>query len=97
MTSEEFNFVEWVFKITVGGLFALGAYLWSGLVSMVKDIRKSLIILDDELEAHKVEVAKTYAERGSLDRIHDRIDAVQKDTNDIKTLLITNFSNHPRS
>ena len=84
MATDELSIIEWIFKGLVSICLSVGGWMWVMLIRKVNQTSQ-------ELNDHKVEVAKTYAQQSSLERIHDRIDAAQKGIDDIKTLLITNF------
>lgn len=41
-----------------------------------------------ELAKHQLDVASNYAKTGTVERVHERIDAVQKDTQEILKIML---------
>lgn len=73
------NGLDWetAFKLLVGILFAIGAWVWKMLIAKV-------IKIDDDLNAHKLAVSENYAKKIELTPIYSKLDDIQ---NDIKQLL----------
>jgi len=75
------NIMEWAFKCIVGGILAVGAWLWKGLVNDVRSLEK-------DQSAFKLEVEKTFAKevnvQATMARVHDRLDDI---SDDIKSLI----------
>lgn len=92
LADNEIEFLEWVFKGAVSILFTIGGWMWVMLIKKVNKIENKAEMNAIALSDYKTEVARTYADKNVIERIHDRIDTVQAGVDDIKNILITKFS-----
>lgn len=73
------TFFEWLFKLTVGGILGVGAWMWRNLVGDVRGIERNQSRIELEIE-------KNFVRNTSIERFHNRLDDIETD---IKTLIRT--------
>lgn len=87
MTQDEVGFMEWAFKAVMAGIIALGVYLWSNLVSIVKTLKHDLERTEKDLSDHKLKISENYTTKNDFNislaqinetvkRTHERIDGI---------------------
>lgn len=78
MTVDDIGWIEWGFKGLVTIILTIGGWLWAKVMTLVMKNK-------DDLNEHKLDVAKNYSTKGdlglirtetneSLKRLHDRLD-----------------------
>lgn len=79
------GYLEYIFKGLVGLVGIMLGWNIKKQVQLTEEIRK-------DLDSHKLYSAKNYIEKDVVDRIHTRIDSIDKKMDDVKDLLITTTS-----
>lgn len=82
MDANDPGLFEWIFKGLVSLVLTVGGWMWVMLVRAVGKNR-------DDLADHKLHVADNYVKRDVIERIHTRIDEMNENISDIKTLIVT--------